>query len=195
MKITRFRFAALATLLGAGLTAAFLAGCQNPFDPQADLRLLRWDNLNGGNVILITQSEANSNHKSPGDDSHNRIVAEIANYSSVPVTLTSYTVVYRQIGEQGAPCSLPPGNAICVLGGAAGRRFQMLQHIGGLTSYGSGYSLTDVQIRPITDEVLSRIFFDSNTINGGIDMEILLYGTDHNGHDVKVGGSIHIEIF
>lgn len=172
-----------------------LAGCQNPFDPGADLRLLEWQGLNGGNVILITQANATLSHKNAYDSSHANIDALIANYSSVPVTLRSYTVVYRQIGEQSPPCSLPAGNAICSLGGAAGRRFQMLQHVGGLTQYGSGYSTTTIRIRPITDEVLDHIGADINTINGGIDMEILLYGTDHNGHDVKVGGSIHIEIY
>lgn len=179
----------------AALLPLALTGCQNPFDPEADLRLLRWNGLNGTTVILITQANAQTIHKQSNDASHRNIGAAIANYSAVPVTLRSYTVVYRQVGEQSPPCALPPGNAICRLGGAAGRRFPIVQHIGGLTSYGVGYASTDIRIRPVTDELLDHIFADLNTINGGIDMEILMYGTDHNGHDVKVGGSIHIEIY
>lgn len=186
MKTTALRLAAVLPLA--------LAGCQNPFDPQADLRMLQWNGLNGGNVILIDQTKASTDHLQPWDDSHNNIIASIGNYSSVPVVLRSYTVVYRQVGEQSPPCSLPAGNAICRLGGAAGRRFVITQHVAGMTSYGAGFAETNFRFRPLTDEVFAHIAADLNTINGGIDMEILFHGTDHNGHDVKVGGSIHIEI-
>ena len=184
----------MATRLMALLPLA-LAGCQNPFDPEADLRLAQWGGLNGGIVIILEQAKAATTYKAPGDPIHNGIDATIWNYSSVPVTLRSYTVVYRQIGQQSAPCSLPAGNAICKLGGAAGRRFTLTQHLGGMTQYGSGYAATTIKFRPLTGELLDHIAADLNTINGGVDMEIMFYGTDHNGHDVKVGGSIHIEIF
>ncbi len=172
-----------------------MAGCQNPFDPEADLRLALWGGLNGTTVIILEQAKALTTYKTTGDPVHANIEAVVWNQSSVPVVLTSYTVVYRQIGQQSAPCSLPPGNAICRLGGAAGRRFPITQHLAAMTNYGAGYAETRFRFKPLTAEVFDHIGADLNTINGGIDMEIQFYGTDHNGHDVKVGGSIHMEIF
>lgn len=181
----------------AAAAAACLAGvsCQNPFDPKADLRMIRFD-ANAGTYATFARNSAWSG----GSDASMFVTMVIGNWSSVQVSLTSYTVVYRQIGAQvpPSPCPQPPGNPICILGGAAGRTFPMTNHVGGLTDdkSGNGFVQADVRIRPVSFELLNYIVGGAGaaTVNGGIDMDIVLFGEDHNGHDVKVAGTLHLEV-
>jgi len=185
-------------LPSVALAAAALltVGCQNPFDPEADLRLIRWQ-ANGGVVAQVTQSLAG------GSEMQNAGLQEtsmyIGNFSMVGAHMTSYVVVYRQIGAQDPPVSLPAGSAIPSLGGAAGRRFPIDFHVRGVMNNTGNTaevyaSAPQLQVRLITRELLTYISLNLGTLNGGIDCEVEVYGSDHNGHDVKVTGTLHVEV-
>jgi hypothetical protein len=49
-------------------------------------------------------------------------------------------------------------------------------------------------VRLITRELLLYIKQNPGTLNGGIDCEVECFGTDENGHDVKVSGTLHVEV-
>lgn len=179
--------------------AVSLAGCENPFDPKADVKLLRW-NCNAGLTAQLVQATAGTNGMS--DSGLQTTEMHLGNFTSVPVLFTSYVAVYRQIGAQDAPVNLPPGSPIPSLGGAAGRRYAINYHMQAVTSPTNGsYSdiyttgATTFQPRLITREFLNYVATNPGTTNGGIDIEVEVFGTDHNGHDVKVGGVLHVEIF
>jgi len=174
------------------LAAFALGGCQNPFDPQADLRLLHWY-ANGGLVAQLTQATAVTTGMT--DWGLQSVTMVIGNFGSVGVTLTGYTVVYRQVGAQTGAYPQPAGSPVVSLGGAAGRRFPILAHAQGLVDNYSQFTQTSVGLRIITPELLTYIGNNTSTINGGMDCEVEVFGTDHNGHDVKVSGTLHIEIF
>lgn len=179
--------------LAAGLLLLGSAGCRNPFDPEADLRMWRIDACGGGPVVQILQSDALVGAMT--NTCLQRVIATVLNYSSVQASLTSYSVVYRQISAQTGACPQPPGSPICSLGGAGGRKFAIREHVDALTNNASENTQTDVWMMVLTPEVLTYIGTNTSTIGGGIDMDITLFGTDHNGHDVKVGGTIHIEVY
>ena len=66
----------------------------------------------------------------------------------------------------------------------------------GLNSNQSDF--TTIQPEPrlmiFTEELLTYIGANASTQNGGIDVDITLYGVDDNDHDVVVGGTFHIEV-
>jgi hypothetical protein len=179
-------------LVPAALAVLAVSGCQNPFDPQADLRLILWE-ANGGLVAQLTQALASTTEKQ--NTWLQTVKMTIGNYSSVPVTLTSYTVVYRQVGAQTGAYPQPAGSPIPSLGGASGRRFPFLVHATALTSNFAQFSSTGFWVRIITSELLDYIGNNTSTINGGIDCEVEVFGSDHNGHNVSVSGTLHVEIF
>jgi len=180
------------------LAALAMTSCRNPFDPSADLKLLRFFG-NGGLIVLINQVDAkNDIDYSNGSPVQNTSV-EIANYSTVAAQITSYSVVYRQLTLQPSPVNLPPGSPIPTLGGAAGRRFNSIIHIPALAdnTTAAGFNTTTLSPRIITREFLEYVGtggLGASTIGGGIDCEIIFYGEDHNGHEVKLSGVLHVEI-
>jgi len=114
------------------LVAVSATGCQNPFDPSGDVRLIQWE-ANAGTTAQITQSLATGTLGTKDEDwKVQRTAMHLGNFSSVGVLLTSYVVVYRQIGAQDPPASLPPGSPIPSLGGAGGRRYPINIHVRGL---------------------------------------------------------------
>ena len=124
-----------------------------------------------------------------------RIVVDFENRGSVPFSFTSYTVVYRQFSAQTGSCAQPANSPICSLGGAAGRRYSFTYHQGGLTQNTSESTQGGFSIHPITNELLDYIGANSGLVSGGIDLDLTFFGSDHNGHDVTVDGTIHVEIF
>lgn len=187
----------------AGLAAILLlaaSGCINPFDPKANVRLWRFE-VNGNATQLVVQIvQANAINLIAGPPTVSAVVLNES--TSVGVIFDSYTVVYRQNAAQTGTCTQPPGSPICSLGGAAGRRFALHWHLAPVNTnpVGSGGATTawtslSLPLSVITAELLQYIASNQTTINGGIDMDITLSGTDHNGHDVKAGGTCHIEIF
>jgi hypothetical protein len=182
----------LAPAIAVALVAVTCTGCQNPFDPSADLRLIRWF-ANGDLVVQITQSLAGGSAKSDPLLQSTRMT--IGNFSSVPVTLTSYVVVYRQVGAVTGSSPLPAGSPIPVLGGAGGRRYPIQLHVRGLEDNSGLFAQADLDLQIVTNDFLDYIFNNASTINGGIDCEVEVFGTDHNGHDVTVAGALHVEVF
>ena len=92
--------------------------------------------------------------------------------------------------------SLPPGSPIPALGGAGGRRYTINFHVAPLENNTYNYAGDfDLVLRLITGEFLNYVANSPGTLNGGIDCEVEVFGVDHNGHDVKVVGSLHVEVF
>ena len=183
------------TLLLLSIIAAS-AGCRNPFDPTADIKLIRFF-ANGGLFVTVEQVQAiNDITNSTGVQN---VRADFANYSTVPAEFTSYTVVYRQLTAQPAPVNLPAGSPIPTLGGAAGRRGYFRWNAGSLLDNTNpvGYTVTSLFPRVITAEFLSYVggSLGTSTIGGGIDCEIIFFGTDDNGHEVKIDGTLHVDIY
>lgn len=183
----------LRTLFLCGLLGATLsAGCRNPFDPQADVKLVRFYSTTGDYIERVLQTSALT-----WIDSTDRHVIQllIYNYSSVGVRFFSYTAVYRQVGIQPTVVPvLPPGQPIAALGGAAGRRYMADIYLMGLSNNRNDYSVTLAPLIILTEELLTYIGTNASTRNGGIDVDVTLYGIDDNDHDVVVGGTFHIEV-
>ena len=172
------------------------SGCRNPFDPSADVRVLRF--LVDGNdyYASIDQGTANSPTNAP------QVVMVVVNYSTVPVEFTSYTVVYRQVGPQNSPtCPASPNSPICALGGATGRSYRIVDYMSGLTNTWASlpirYTRQDLPLRVATDELMMYIFNEPATdiMAGGIGAYITIHGVDQNGHDVRASGTLHIEVY
>jgi len=180
-------------LAAAGIMAT---GCINPFDPSADVRLERFF-ANGGLIAIINQSTALANVDSNGASEQTVNVA-FSNFTTVGGQITSYSVVYRQLTAQPAPVNLEAGSPIPSLGGAAGRRFYTLLHFQGLRDNTNPVEYTTFTLFPriITAEVMKYIGsgLGASAIGGGIDCECIFYGEDHNGHDIKVSGVLHVQI-
>lgn len=171
-----------------------VGGCRNPFDPPADVKLIRFFCQDTDSLFAIIEQTLANGYIAVASKQRTR--AELANYSTVPGEITSYSVVYRQLTAQPAPVNLPPGSPIPSLGGAAGRRFYIHDYIGALTdnTSGQGYSVTTVRPKIINPELLSYIYTNSSTIGGGIDCEVVFFGTDENGHEIKISGVVHVEV-
>lgn len=178
------------------LTGLTFLGCRNPFDPMAEIRLERFF-ANGGLFTIVNQSTALTSVDSGGAGIQ-QAVAEFSNFSTVGGVFTSYNVVYRQLTAQPSPINLPAGSPIPSLGGASGRRFYIRNHFQGLrdNSNTNGYNLFDVFTRIITAELLNYIGSGTgaSTIGGGIDCEVVFFGEDHNGHEIKVNGVLHVQV-
>jgi hypothetical protein len=184
-------------LLQAGGLAVLAGGCENPFDPAADVRLIRlsWTR-NGNSIALIEQATAYTNNKT--DLGAQSLDVTVGNFSSVPAVLTRVVVVYKQVGPQTlASCPQPAGSPICSLGGAGGRRWDLVAHVPGLVNNftGTGYTALTFRFAPIHEGLLNYIQLNPETTGGGIDLEITMFGEDHNGHDVRVNGTFHIEVY
>jgi len=184
-------------VLAAAATAGLVSGCRNPFDPTADIRFRRFQ-ANSGYIATINADPTNVTNiiNQSWQDFYN-VRMEIAVYSSVPVSWTSYTVVYRQVAAQVKECGLPPGSPICSLGGAGGRRFPIRRHTRGLLSNAS-VPLNPNQtilLRPFPEEFLQYISGNGEAVSGGIDVDITIQGEDHNGHDIEVSGTLHVEVY
>ncbi len=177
------------------LVLAFAVGCRNPFDPSADIRLEQFTG-NQGLFVEFTQADAAAGVvlTSLGDQVTPVV---LVNYSTVAAQITSYTVVYRQLTAQPG-AGLAPGSPIPSLGGAAGRRFNFIVHIAGLAddTTSAGFNSTALYPSIITAELIQYIGGPqgNSTIGGGIDCEVIFFGEDHNGHEVKVPGSIHVQV-
>lgn len=182
--------------------AVAVTGCVNPFDPTADIKLERFF-ANGGLITVVVQSTAISNAETPGITLQTT-EAVFSNYSTVGGEITSYSVVYRQLTAQPSPVDLPPGSPIPSLGGAAGRRFYTLVHFQGLRDNTDPKEFNTFNMLPriITNELLQYIGgnpaysngIGSSAIGGGIDCEVIFFGQDHNGHDIKVSGVLHVQV-
>jgi hypothetical protein len=180
----------------AAAALGLIAGCRNPFDPSADIRLERFF-ANGGLITIVTQATALNSVDSNGAGIQS-VRADFSNFSTVGGNFTSYTVVYRQLPAQPAPVNLDPGSPIPSLGGAAGRRFYELVHFQGLRddTNTNGFNTFSMFPRIITAELLKYIGsgLGSSSIGGGIDCEVIFFGEDHNGHEIKVGGVLHVQV-
>lgn len=203
--MTVHRFTLLTILVLAG---SLSTGCRNPFDPAAQVDIVRFFAQgtfcgSGGFVAQITQTPLDP--PSTSVDQKQRVCVMLRNTSSVNVLFTSYTVVYRQLGRQGlwpsctlSPTCRPPDSPIAALGDAAGRRYTFVLHMQGVRFAGTPTQTTlQVPVRIITEELLEYIE-DAPPVDiqsGGLDCDITLHGEDHNGHDVKVSGTLHIEVF
>jgi hypothetical protein len=182
-------------VLVAAAVAGLVAGCRNPFDPTADIRFRRFQ-ANSGYIATINADPTNvTNIINSKWDSFYSVTMEISLYSSVPVSWRNYTVVYRQVAEQVAQCGLPPGSPICSLGGAGGRRFPMRVHSRGLLSNDSVPVTDTISLRPFSEEFLKYVSGNGEAVSGGIDVDITVQGEDHNGHDVEVSGTLHVEVY
>ncbi len=197
-------------LIAAGVST----GCRNPFDPEADVRINRFLAQGNNFVAQIEQADANNliTNQFVGGVNMQQVRVVVDNLTTVPVTFESYTVTYIQIAKQGdfmpnspvslSPCVQPPGSPICSLGKDGTARYHFLAHLGGLNTDPGGLPFPVVtqgtfDLRIITEELLTYIFnaAPSDIQAGGIDCEITLLGTDHNGHDVQASGTLHIEVF
>ncbi len=173
------------------LTGIALAACRNPFDPSADIRLVRFYDYGGNFVMSLLQDQADTAIE---EDWKHRVRAQIYNYSSVAAKFHSYTVVYKQVGPQ-ANAGLGPGLPIPSLGGAAGRRYTAGFYIRGLLNNEADFVDEQFSVLILTDEFFMYVKNNTDTVDGGIDCELTFYGVDENDHDVTVGGTFHVEIF
>jgi len=170
-------------LAAAGVLAV---GCRNPLDPKADIRI---ENITGLNRIL------QSNAATLGNDPQFTTV-QFASYGTVGCAFNGYTVVYRQVGPQNDPaCSQGPGQPICALGGAAGRRYSVRFHMGPKNDDLTLSVVNSYSFAILTPEVMKYISAHTDTTNGGIDCDLTFFGTDHNDHDITVTGTFHVEVF
>jgi len=182
-------------VLLAATTAGLVSGCRNPFDPTADIRFRRFY-ANSGYISTINADPTNvTNIINSKWDGFYGVSMEIAVYASVPVTWTSYTVVYRQVAAQVSQCGLPPGAPICSIGGAGGRRFLIRRHTRGIVTNDLVPMTDTVALRPFSEEFLRYISGNGEAVSGGIDVDITIQGEDHNGHDVEVSGTLHVEVY
>ena len=180
-----------AAAAGLGLLAS---GCQNPFDPKADVRMWQF-NANAGQVASIVQANATTTEQSSSSSSQN-VSIYVLNYSSIGFVFDSYTVVYRQASPQTGSCTQPAGSPICSLGGPGGRRFPMVTHAVSVMNVANMDATgMSIPIHPMTTEMYDYIGANTATISGGLDLDITLNGTDDNGHDIKVGGTLHVEVY
>ena len=169
----------------ASSVAILAVGCRNPLDPKADVRIESF----GGRATFLQTDNSIINQYYPTS-------VQFASYGTVAAILTSYTVVYRQVGPQNDPaCTQGPGQPICALGGAAGRRYAMRTHLAPRTNDATRNVPTTVTIHILTSELLKYIVEHGDTVNGGLDLDLTFFGTDHNGHDLTVTGTFHIEVF
>lgn len=191
------------------LAGSLSTGCgRNPFDPTAQVDIVRFfaqgtDCSSGGFVAQITQTPLDPS--STSSSNKQRVCVRLRNTGSVNVLFTSYTVVYRQLGKQGnwpsctlSPTCRPPNSPIASLGDAAGRRYTLVLHMSGVRKAATPPETTlQVPVRIITEELLKYIETapPSDIRGGGLDCDITLHGEDHNGHDIKVSGTLHIEVF
>ena len=177
------------------LLLAALAGCRNPFDPSADVII---DHFNP-RMQSLNQAEWSTQIPLPGtswDMNVQYIQIFMRNFSTVGVSFTSYTVVYRQVAAQQTVIPpLPANSPIAAVGGAEGLTFKIVTHLPGMRSSNDvNYQERSWEIQIVTDNLLQYIN-NTETKSGGIDCEITMHGTDHNGHDVTATGVFHIEVF
>jgi len=185
------RILSLATI---PLLMAPFTGCRNPFDPSADVIIDHFEPRMGS----MKQGEWNNEITRPGASwavQAQYVTVFIRNYSTVGVSFSSYTVVYRQVSEQaGAIPPLPAHSPITAAGGAEGLTFKFVAHLLGLQYPNNEGQERSWNIQVVTDDLL-RYCANTETQSGGIDCEITMHGTDHNGHDVTVSGVWHLEVF
>jgi hypothetical protein len=178
------------SLAAIPLLLAALAGCRNPFDPSADVIIDHFE----PRMQSLNQSDWNNQITQPwGVQSVNIFVR---NFGTVGVSFTSFTVVYRQVADQ--PLAVPPlpaNSPIAAVGGAEGLTFKIVVHLLGLQSAYNSSQERSWNIQVVTDNLLRYIGEHTETKSGGIDCEITMHGTDHNGHDVTATGVFHIEVF
>jgi hypothetical protein len=189
---------ARARVLIAGMlvTAAVASGCRNPFDPEADVRILNFSASSGGNTVQLLYSEC-MNLATGSNQWKMGVTATVVNFGTPGVLLTSYTAVYRTMAKLPPPLSLEPDTPIPDLGGAAGKRYRILRHVQGVTSANSSnyYSTAlTINLNVISEEFARFIYTHSDIVNGGADIIVTLQGEDHNGHDVTCSGVLHVEI-
>ena len=152
-------------------------------------------NANNGQVVAVVQANALTTEQGSSSSSQNVTMA-VLNYGSIGFEIDSYTVVYRQVSAQTGACTQPAGSPICALGGPGGRKFSITIHPDSLLNAATvNATQMNVNIRPMTTELYDYIGANTATISGGLDLDITLNGTDHNGHDVKVSGTLHVEVY
>lgn len=172
---------ARALLAGLGVVAL---GCRNPFDPSADVR------VEVGGFVIFDQSNAATQVSQMWTHT-----VQFTNYSSVPARFTSYTVVYRQVGAQTDPaCPQPPGQPVCSLGGAAGRRYPLVVEVGPRITNDAPPATGFASVLIYTPEFFRYVSTHGETTEGGFDVELTFFGTDDNGHDLTVSEINHADI-
>lgn len=183
------RVRAVFTMAAAALLAT---GCRNPFSPNAVVTIesitALGGNTAGTSIFSVQASQALSLYQN--NAGFHLVTIALRNYSSVDVLFTSYSVVYRDL-YLNAP--------VATLGGAAGLRFPMTYTLGPFNDNRSSLSwfpdtVTIMAITPAFADYIQNGDLNMR-LGGGADLEITLYGQDANGYDVRVTGTLHVELY